>query len=161
MPHRWRIKSKMYFKKLYNSFNKTNSIFSLTKRGDIMLAVGRLSEFKYPYKIFFLKGMLVHAKTKILSFSAVSLLLSLQSCNHSLLKKTDDLKTWSPLISKHISLVSPSELDFITRNCEFISHNSEKKSQNCELSCNSVFISLDCKFISCYSDVITHNCEFI
>ncbi len=33
-----------------------------------MLAVGRLSEFKYPYKIFFLKGMLVHAKTKIMSF---------------------------------------------------------------------------------------------
>ncbi len=45
--------------------------------------------------------------------------------------------------------------DFITRNCEFISHNFWKKSQNCE------FLSRNCDFINRNSDIITHNCEFL
>ncbi len=50
---------------------------------------------------------------------------------------------------------------FISHNCEFISHNSEKKSLNCELiSRSSYFISQNCDFISHY-DFLTSICEFI
>ncbi len=37
------------------------------------------------------------------------------------------------------SLFPPSKLDFRTRNCEFISHSSEKKSHNCEIKIRNYF----------------------
>ncbi len=52
-------------------------------------------------------------------------------------------------------------IQIFSRNCEFISHDSDLTRNREFISLNSDFISRNHKFIARNSDCITHDCEFI